>query len=207
MLDSVKDRVLISDKQFGLDKLRVILSAIKENKVVHIIYHDFWKEDVDEFDFEPYWVELSEQRWYVIGHRAGRNKTDVYSIDRIEDVTIYKDRTFALPKDKYGDNIQPRRHYAERSGLETDGEKNVKVRLYAEGNQQEYIRTMPLDPSQKEVERQDTYSIFEYRLPRVTYDFMKKVLAYSPYVIVLEPKSLVNEMAWRAKALDERYNG
>lgn len=34
-----------------------------------------------------------------------------------------------------------------------------------------------------------------------------KILSYTPYVIVLEPKQLANEIAWRAQLLDKRYNG
>ena len=81
------------------------------------------------------------------------------------------------------------------------------ARVRAEANQQNYIRTQPLHPSQKEVEVKDDYIVFGYTLPRVTYDFVMKILSYSPYVIVQEPKELANEIAWQAQLLDKRYNG
>lgn len=211
MLLNMKDRILVDDKEdenlFILDKLELILVAMDSKKVVHIYYQSFWKDEPEDFDFEPYWLELSEQRWYVIGKRIDEGRIVHYGIDRIDDLVIEKDKFFSLPTDEDGIPLKPQKHYAERSGLGTDGEKMVKVRLYVEGNQQKYIRTLPLDPSQEEVEQTDEYSIFEYHLPSITYDFMKKILSYSPYVIVKEPKSLVDEIAWRAEALWKRYNG
>ena len=125
----------------------------------------------------------------------------------MERITVSTDKSFVLPKDQDGDAIEPRCHYAKNSGLETDGMTNVKVRLYAEANQQNYIRTLPLHPSQDEAIKEKDFSIFEYTLPTVTYDFIMKILSYTPYVIVLDPKQLANEIAWRAQLLDKRYNG
>lgn len=207
MLDGLKSRVLLEDRTTGFDGLQTILEAMEKNRTIHISYQSYWKEEKEDFDFEPYWVELQDQRWYVVGHRIGREGIEDYGIERIEEISVYQNKIFTLPKDKDGDVIQPTRHYSEKSGLETDDEKNVKVRLYVEANQQKYIRSQKLHHSQKEVEQGDDYSIFEYLLPRITYGFMKKVLSYTPYVIVLEPQSLRNEIAWRAKDLDKKYNG
>lgn len=199
MLHGLRDRVLLTDKPTGNDKLETILGAMEKNKTIFVKYQGFWEGKPETFDFNPYWVELQNQRWYVIGKRIDKGSIENYSVDRIEEMAVYNDRTYALPKDKQGEKIQPSKHYARHSGLETDGMTNVKVRLYVEANQQKYISTLKLDPSQEEVETTNDYSIFEYTLPTVTYDFIMKIFSYTPYVIVLSPKELANEIAWRAQ--------
>lgn len=209
MLHGLRDRVLLTDKPSGNDQLETLLEAMERNRTVTVEYHDIWKKEAETFELEPYWVELANQRWYVVGHRVGTGEGELsdFSVDRMERITVSTDKSFVLPKDQDGDAIEPRRHYAKASGLETDGMTNVKVRLYAEANQQNYIRTLPLHPSQDEAIKEKDFSIFEYTLPTVTYDFIMKILSYTPYVIVLEPKQLANEIAWRAQLLDKRYNG
>lgn len=206
MLHGLRDRVLLTDKPTGHEQLETILTAMERNKTVKVKYSDIWKKETEIFDLEPYWVELSNQRWYVIGHRVGTGEGELsdFCIDRIDDVEEQPGKNFVLPKDKDGYTIEPHRHYAKNSGLETDDMTNVKVLLYAEANQQNYIRTQPLHPSQREVEVGDDYIVFGYTLPKVTYDFVMKILSYTPYVIVKEPKQLANEIAWRAQLLDKR---
>ena len=138
MLHGLRDRVLLTDKPSGNDQLETLLEAMERNRTVTVEYHDIWKKEAETFELEPYWVELANQRWYVVGHRVGTGEGELsdFSVDRMERITVSTDKSFVLPKDQDGDAIEPRRHYAKASGLETDGMTNVKVRLYAEANQQ-----------------------------------------------------------------------
>lgn len=57
-----------------------------------------------------------------------------------------------------------------------------------------YLRDLPLHESQKEAERTEEYSIFEFHL-RPTFDFLKEILWNGEEVEIIEPLWLRNEMA------------
>ena len=67
------------------------------------------------------------------------------------------------------------------------------VRLKATGNQQAFLRSLPLHHSQKEVETGVDYAIFEYYLSP-QYDFVKELLSREATIEVLEPDSLRQQM-------------
>lgn len=56
-------------------------------------------------------------------------------------------------------------------------------------NQACYFRSLPLHPSQKEIENHSEYSVFEYWL-KPTYDFEQEILSHREDVEVLEPVQL-----------------
>ena len=59
--------------------------------------------------------------------------------------------------------------------------------------QSKYLRTLPLHHTQVEVECNEEYSIFEYRLCP-TFDFRQKILSMGAAVEVLYPKALREEI-------------
>jgi hypothetical protein len=64
------------------------------------------------------------------------------------------------------------------------------VALKVDWWQSKYLRTLPLHHSQVEVERNEKYSIFEYRLCP-SFDFRQKILSMGGSVEVLAPANLI----------------
>ena len=56
------------------------------------------------------------------------------------------------------------------------------------------MRTLPLHPSQEEIERTEDYSIFTYFL-RPTFDFIQELLSLGITAEVLSPKKLRKEIS------------
>ena len=77
-----------------------------------------------------------------------------------------------------------------------------KVRLKVSSGQANYLRSLPLHKTQKEVERNDEYSIFELRI-RPEFDFQQEILSQIPDVEVLEPTWLRDEIV---EKVDEMWN-
>ncbi len=66
------------------------------------------------------------------------------------------------------------------------------------------MRSLPLHPSQKEVERGEEYSIFELQLcPE--FDFQQEILSQTPEIEVLSPEWLQEEIAGKVKMIWEKY--
>lgn len=205
---SINNRILLERSSIGFEKyFPEVLEAIKHNYVIHVKYQGYWVSEPEEFDLEPYWLKSFQQRWYVVGRRVDKNIIHNYSLeeDRMWSVEIDRERTFEMPKDEQGNEISGKDYYKDSFGIIRNDEKVEDVVLRVDGNQDKYIHSLPLHPSQEE-DPKDGYTIFKYRM-RITHDFMMKILSFAPYVIVIKPKKLVEIMGWRAEALDIRYNG
>ena len=63
---SIKDRILLEYIPSGQEYLQPIIEAMKENRVLNITYHSYWKDEENSFDVQPYCVKLFRQRWYMV---------------------------------------------------------------------------------------------------------------------------------------------
>ena len=70
--------------------------------------------------------------------------------------------------------------------------------------QANYLRSLPLHPSQHELKSTDEYAIFSLRV-RPTYDFRQKLLSLGSTVEVLQPESLREEMKEEIAMMLKRY--
>ena len=68
-----------------------------------------------------------------------------------------------------------------------------------------YLRTLSLHASQKELASTEEYADFEYYL-RPTFDFKQELLAQGDEVEVLEPAELRQEMENTIKRMLKRYS-
>ena len=117
------------------------------------------------------------------------DKLRIYALDRIKALEP-TERKFKLPK-----SFDAEKLFADHYGIIIDDKEFVvgPVALKVDSWQSKYLRTLPLHHSQVEVECNDEYSIFEYRLCP-TFDFRQKLLSMGGSVEVLAPQDLVYQM-------------
>ena len=77
-------------------------------------------------------------------------------------------------------------------------------RLKVSAGQANYLRSLTLHQTQKEIERTDEYSIFTVRL-RPTFDFQQEILSMGSDIEVLSPKWFREDTAERVKAMWNKY--
>ena len=63
---SIKDRIVLEYVPSGQDYLQSIIEAMKENRVLNMTYHSYWKDEENNFDDQPYCVKLFRQHWYMV---------------------------------------------------------------------------------------------------------------------------------------------
>lgn len=88
------------------------------------------------------------------------------------------------------------------SGL-SDEEPQI-IKLKVSDFQANYLRSLPLHHTQKELERTDRYTIFSYYL-RPSFDLIQELLSMGETVEVLEPTSLRSEMERIGKAIARNH--
>jgi len=201
LLDSqqLKDRILLEDIPSGVKYLPMIIEAMKTNNVIRITYQSYWREENHTFNVHPLCVKLFKQRWYMVALSPYYNKVMIYSLDRIYGLWKQKDK-FKMPED-----FEPSVFFQDCYGVIAGTKRKTEtVKIKVSAGQANYIRSLKLHSSQDEVERNDEYSIFTYRL-RPEFDFIIELLSNGEDVEVLEPFWLRKEIGGIIKRMWNKY--
>ena len=193
----LKNRILLENVPSGQQHLTTIVDAMRESVALSMTYHSFHRDEPSTFKVEPYCVKLFEQRWYMLAKSEGYNELRLYALDRIKALEP-TERKFKLPK-----KFDATKFFEDYYGI-IIGDEDFEVEpvaLKVDWWQSKYLRTLPLHHSQVEVERNEEYSIFEYRLCP-SFDFRQKILSMGATTEVLAPAKLIAKV--RAEGIAEQ---
>ena len=196
---SLRDRVIFENVPSNRRFLADIIQAIRDNYKLEIRYKSYRKTEEETFIIEPYLLKEFKRRWYLYGYKGDADGPHMMALDRMIDVDIIPEE-FTMPEEflaeDYFRGIYGARVYPNMK------REMVKLKVY--GTQVQYFRSLPLHSSQKEVEKNDKYSVFTYFITP-DYDFKQDVLSFGDKVEVLEPKELREEMRGIIRSLTTRY--
>ena len=123
----------------------------------------------------------------------------IYALDRTQSIEP-TDETFDYPKDFVAED-----YFDDCFGIIADQNYDVEtVKLKVSAGQANYLRSLTLHQSQKEIERNDEYSIFKVRL-RPTFDFRQEILSMGSDIEVLSPKWFRDELAEISEHMWNKY--
>ena len=196
---SIKDKILFEEIPDGEQYLPIILETLKKNLVLGMTYQSYTRGEAKTFEIEPYCLKAFKQRWYLVARSPYYDKVMVYALDRVhnlEPTTIH----FNYPED-----FKAEEYFDDCFGIIADENYKVEtIKLKVSAGQANYLRSLTLHQTQKEIERNDEYSIFTVRL-RPTFDFRQEILSQGCDIEVLEPKWFRDEMAEIAKNMWNKY--
>ena len=201
MLDCVciKDKVLFEEFPDGEQYLPVVLEALKKNMVLEMTYQSFSRDKAYTFEVEPYCLKVFKQRWYLLGRSPYNNQILIYALDRVRWLWM-TDKGFKYPK-----VFVPEEFFEDCFGIIADRKINVEtVKMKVLTKQANYLRSLPLHHTQKEIEKTDEYSIFTVHL-RPTFDFSQEILSQGADIEVLSPKWFRDEIAKISKQMCNIY--
>lgn len=198
---SIKERILLEYVPSGQDYLKPIIDAMKENRVLSITYQSYWNNEENDIKMQPYCMKLFKQRWYLVAKPDyAKAKPYIFSLDRILSLRT-TDETFRMPED-----WSAKDYFKDSFGIFVDTKvKPQVVKLKVNAGQANYIRDLRLHESQEEIEQNQEYSIFRYRL-RPQFDFIQELLWHGSEVEVLEPIELRNEMTRIIDSMRDNYH-
>ena len=202
-IQGLKNRILLEYVPSGQEYLQPIIEAMKENRVINMTYHSYWKDEENSFDVQPYCVKLFRQRWYMVARSTYpyyyEQGPRVYALDRINDLYATEEK-FKMPKD-----WDAQEFFNGCFGITADQRiepQTVKMKVSA--GQANYIRDLMLHESQEEIVRNDEFSIFTYYL-RPSYEFIQEILWNGENVEVLEPLWLRKEISGMIERMWNKY--
>ena len=200
---TLSDRILLENIPSGQEYLSIVTDAMKKSKLLEITYKGYWSEHEHTFPVAPYCVKLFRQRWYLVGNSVYEDKIRIYSLDRVLNASLTEE-PFKYPKD-----FSPEVYFQDCFGVIRDDETEVEtVKLKVNADQSNYLRSLPLHPSQEEIETSDdyNYSIFTLRV-RPTFDFYQELLKNGETLEVLEPTWLRKDFKDIVKRMAALYKG
>lgn len=190
---AVKERLVLENAPAGEQYLETILRAIKSNHQLLIGYKAFGSEGYEKL-LCPYALKLSMQRWYLLTFTGHHMAT--YALDRMTKVEL-TDETFEMPAD-----FSPQDYFSEYYGVLTDNTPMAHVVIRAHNRTPNYLRTLPLHHSQRELgsgkialddSTTKPYTDFSFDI-RPTADFLGQLLSHGDGIEVLEPQELRQKM-------------
>lgn len=112
----------------------------------------------------------------------------IYALDRMKNVEM-TDKKFKLP-----DDFDLEEYFEGCVGIIADKEIEIeRVVIKAYGYARNYLATLPIHSSQKEIARDDESTTYSYMV-RPNYEFLQALLMQGDQIEVLEPEGVKEEM-------------
>lgn len=197
---AIKDQLLLENIPAGSEFLPVIINAIKQKKTLSMGYKKFNDSNAYTTLIQPYCLKVFHQRWYLLG-KSERNdyQTAIYSLDRMTEL-VETDVSYTMDPD-----FDAEAFFNKFYGVFINEDKSVeRIVLRAYPPMTNYLRTLPLHHSQKEITSTTEYSDFEYYLAP-TFDLQQAILKEGSELEVLEPQSFRNEIKKELTRSISRY--
>ena len=193
---AVKERLVLENAPAGEHYLSIIIRAIRTNHRLLMGYKKFEAEGYEKVVC-PYALKLFRQRWYLLALND-EDQMRIYALDR---VTMMEptNETFEMPA-----NFSVQDYFSEYFGVLTTDTPLTHVILRAHKWMPNYLRTLPLHHSQRELESTPDYTDFSYDI-RPTSDFLGELLRHSDGIEVLQPLDLREKMRQIIENILKRY--
>lgn len=186
---SLNDRILLESIPSS-KWIKDIIESMKRNEVVEMAYKKYGHDHASLYSIEPYCLKLFRRRWYLLALKRPDNEFRTFSLDRIESIGGTGER-FAVARDFSGEEFF-RNCYGivHDTGMEVE---RVVIRAY--GYEAKQIRDLPIHQSQRELPSESA-EVAEFELTlRPTLDFISFLVGKGPWVKVLEPSWVRDQVA------------
>jgi hypothetical protein len=202
---SIQERIILESAPEGEEYLDTIIRGIKTNRRLHMGYKKFQAEGYEK-TVCPYALKLFRQRWYLLALNDD-DQIRIYALDRMTMVEL-TDETFEMPAD-----FSAQTYFSEYFGVLTTDTPLVHVVVRAHKWMPNYLRTLPLHHSQRELESGEithadssttAYTDFSFDI-RPTSDFLGELLRHSDGIEVLQPLDLRERMRQMIAETLKRY--
>ena len=202
---SIQERIILESAPEGEEYLDTIIRGIKTNRRLRMGYKKFQAEGYEK-TVCPYALKLFRQRWYLLALNDD-DQIRIYALDRMTMVEL-TDETFEMPAD-----FSAQTYFSEYFGVLTTDTPLVHVVVRAHKWMPNYLRTLPLHHSQRELESGEIthadssttpYTDFSFDI-RPTSDFLGELLRHSDGIEVLQPLDLRERMRQMIAETLKRY--
>jgi len=184
----------------GIEHLSPLFNAILNKRVLQINYQNFKANEVEVFDFHPYYLKQYNNRWFVFGYNP--NEENYYwnlALDRISSIKELNSTSY------HQQNIDWDDYFYDMIGVTKYQDSELQdVELLFDSQTAPYVQTKPLHPSQKH-QITDQGLVVKLKL-HLNYELEQNILAFGEKVTVLSPNTLKEKIRSRIEVSLKNYN-
>ena len=180
----------------GTEHLHGILYAIENNWLIKIHHQSYWKDEPTSRILQPILIKEAQNRWYLVGWDVEKKEIRNFGLDRISNLEITYQKGKLL-------DVDVSQYYHNAIGIETY-KKAEKVVLVCSSYQAQYLKSLPIHPSQK-IQKETKDKCYFELFVHPTNEFIMKIFKYNNTLEVKEPKWLRDEMASRIQDMMKWY--
>lgn len=178
-----------SRKPSGLHHFYDLFFAIRNRRITNFDHYSYATKALTSRKVHPLALKESKTRWYLIAVDTKDQQLKSFGLDRIHYLEIGNARF----REKYCYNFKE--HFKHSFGvLNVTHHPPQKIVIKCSKEQGEYIKSLPLHPSQKSIKETPDKTYLEFFL-QPTYDFIQEILSYGDKITVVEPRSLILEVS------------
>ncbi len=181
--EDLKDIVYFEQRQpLNTHYFDDVIAAVKRKVYLRITYCKFGAETPDDIKIAPYGLKEYRNRWYIVAKT--NDKLRIYALDRIAGMRKTSERF------QWDKSLDIGGLYKDVFGIYIDGRQETEqVELEVSPYLSNYIRTLPLHPSQ-EIVKEDAQSCQVRLQLKISDELVTELLSYGRHVKVLRPRSL-----------------
>lgn len=185
-------------KPLGTHHLAGLLHASQNFLEVEFEYYKFWDTSISNRKVKPIALKEARNRWYLIAKDTKDDIIKNFSLDRIKNLELTKDKFKPIAYQAYEE-------FKDSFGIINGTDEDpVKVILSFTPREGRYVESLPLHHSQQLILSNDDEIRFSYFI-RPTYDFRMEILSYGDQIKVVEPESLKSEIKKELKSCIGNY--
>ncbi len=186
---NIKENILLESMPSDAMYLSPIIEAIRSGRKICMKYRKFGVEEGHTFLAKPYCVKTFKLRWYVVCCPEDHpDEKRVYALDRIQSIEM-TDIPYTIPTDFCAEAF-----FHNYYGIWRDESvRTEKIVIRVSNRGANYLRSLPLHHSQKEIKTTKDSVYFEYYIAP-TFDFIQELRTHGSSLQVIEPQSLADTM-------------
>ncbi len=196
--ERLSGRVSVEDIPSGHRWLTLIMDAMLSGHALSVAYRKYASPDDSRYTLHPYALKESSKRWYLVAWCEQRAALRVYGLDRIRSIEITPD-SFTVPSGFDVDEL-----FATCFGVYLPESSPRTILLRADPRDAEYLRDLPIHPSQKELPDDGKGPVFSIFV-RPNRSLLMEILKYGPGIEVLSPDSVREEIASMLRSAVKQY--
>lgn len=185
--------------QTGNEYLGILLQAIRERKVVTLMYQRFEPDAAKQHHLHPYLLKEYRNRWYVLGYHPDKKQITTFALDRIKSLEL-KDEKFSRES-----SFNTREYFAHAFGISVPNNlQPAKVTFTLPASEAMYVKSQPLHHSQRIVSETSKACKFEIEVIE-SYELVAQLLSFGSKIKVHSPAHLKNKIQQELEAALQNY--
>ena len=185
-----RDKIILSEAPTGVGNVQIILEAIDQGKGIECEYYSFNHKTVKHQLLIPYFLRTWEQRWYLAAEPDNHHHgISIFALERMDNIRL-TDQKMQPSNDVTADEYWEGSFGVNHSDNQVP--ERIVIKVY--GSQVNYVRALPIHESQKELESNEDYMLFEYHIVPC-YNLYQQLLWHREKLEVVEPIQMREEMA------------